>query len=238
MRMNDMNKLFEQRGFEVKRIYRDGHYIFSITKDNYCLSAIYVYPACTTYDLASRHQKEFVESTIKKFEEDFKERNMNKNIIDIIDKGVYGIDITSSRAKYVSNDISTAQRAYLYSNQNPVKKEPGISKVIFNPPATIIIWDDDTKTVVKCGENDTYDAEKGMAMAICKKAFGNKGNYCNIFKQWLPKEEVQVCLNCKHGDKSMDEDPCYGCGKIFTSTDPRKPLKSNWEPKTESTESK
>ena len=163
---------------------------------------------------------------------------MNKNIIDIIDKGIYSIDITSPRAKYASNDISTAQRAYLYFNQNPVKKEPGISKVIFNPPATIIIWDDNTKTVVKCGENDTYDAEKGMAMAICKKAFGNKGNYCNIFKQWLPKEEAQECFNCKHGDKNLFDDPCYVCGKMFVTDDPRKPLKSKWESKTESTESK
>ena len=64
-----------------------------------------------------------------------------------------------------------------------------IKKVIFNKPATIILWSDDTKTVVKCGENDTYDPEKGLAMAIAKKALGNKGNYFETFKKWLPKEE-------------------------------------------------
>lgn len=133
---------------------------------------------------------------------------------------------------------STENDTYDFFEHNPVKKELGISKVIFNPPATIIIWDDDTKTVVKCGENDIYDPEKGMAMAICKKAFGNKGNYCNIFKQWLPKEEVQDCYNCKHGDKNLFDDPCYGCGKMFVTDDPRKPLKSNWESKTESMENK
>lgn len=62
---------------------------------------------------------------------------------------------------------------------------PPIRKVIFNPPATIIYWDDDTKTVVKCGENDSWDAEKGLAMAVAKKAMGNKGNYNKALKRWL-----------------------------------------------------
>lgn len=63
-----------------------------------------------------------------------------------------------------------------------------IKKVIFNNPATIILWADGSKTVVMCGERDTYDPEKGMAMAIARKAFGNKGNYYNTFEKWLPKE--------------------------------------------------
>ena len=29
-------------------------------------------------------------------------------------------------------------------------------------------------------------------MAISKKALGNKGNYCEVFKQWLPEEEVKT----------------------------------------------
>ena len=66
---------------------------------------------------------------------------------------------------------------------------PGIKDVIFNEPATIIIWKDGTKTVVKCQEGEGYDPEKGMAMAISKKALGNKGNYCEVFKKWLPEEE-------------------------------------------------
>lgn len=61
---------------------------------------------------------------------------------------------------------------------------PHIKKVIFNEPATIVIWSDGTKTVVKCGENDIYDPEKGLAMAIAKKALGNKGNYFHDIKKW------------------------------------------------------
>ena len=68
---------------------------------------------------------------------------------------------------------------------------PSIKKVIFNDPATIVFWSDGSKTVVKCHDGEPYDAEKGLAMAISKKALGNKGNYCNEFKKWLPEEEVE-----------------------------------------------
>ena len=65
---------------------------------------------------------------------------------------------------------------------------PAIKNVIFNDPATIVFWTDGTKTVVKA-QDEAYDPEKGMAMAIAKKALGNQGNYCNVFKKWLPEEE-------------------------------------------------
>lgn len=67
----------------------------------------------------------------------------------------------------------------------PSTKLPQIEKVIFNNPATIIIWKDETKTVVKCQEGDSFDPEKGFAMAIVKKALGNQGNYCETVKKWV-----------------------------------------------------
>lgn len=66
-----------------------------------------------------------------------------------------------------------------------------IAKVIFNPPATIVLWNDGTKTVVKTQNGEVFDPEKGLAMAISKKAFGNKGNYFEQIKKWTEpyKEE-------------------------------------------------
>ena len=64
-----------------------------------------------------------------------------------------------------------------------------IENVIFNPPATIVFWGDDSKTVVKCQPNDTFSRETGLAMAIAKKVYGNKGNYNNVFRKWVPKDE-------------------------------------------------
>ena len=74
------------------------------------------------------------------------------------------------------------------SNYMPTDIRRLIKKVKFNPPATIVFWTDNTKTVVKCSGED-YDPEKGLAMCICQKMLGNKGNYYEVFKKWLPKED-------------------------------------------------
>lgn len=60
-----------------------------------------------------------------------------------------------------------------------------ITKVIFNEPATIVFWSDGTKTVVKCCSDEKFDKEKGLAMAVSKKMFGNKSGYYDIFKAWI-----------------------------------------------------
>lgn len=52
-------------------------------------------------------------------------------------------------------------------------------------------YTDYTKYAVKCSENDWYDPEKGLAMAIAKKALGNQGNYYNLFTKWLPEDEEE-----------------------------------------------
>ena len=78
-----------------------------------------------------------------------------------------------------------------------------IKNVIFNPPATIVFWQDGTKTVVKCGEHDIYDPEKGIAMAIAKRALGNHGNYYNKIKEWLPVDYSPVIMSL---DLSKSED--------------------------------
>ena len=63
-----------------------------------------------------------------------------------------------------------------------------IKNVIFNDPATIVFWSDGAKTVVKCGKDDTFDPEKGLAMAISKYFFDNAGYFNDVFKKWIPKK--------------------------------------------------
>jgi hypothetical protein len=69
-----------------------------------------------------------------------------------------------------------------------------VKDVIFHNPATIVLWKDGTKTVVKCQEQhgDTYNEELGLAMCIIKKMCGNKGNFNDVFNNWLTKEKVKV----------------------------------------------
>lgn len=76
------------------------------------------------------------------------------------------------------------EKRYKYVISNP-------KKVIFNFPATIILWDDGTKTVVKCGVDDVWDPEKAVAMCIAKKALGNDGNYYNTIRKMLKMGDQQ-----------------------------------------------
>ena len=85
--------------------------------------------------------------------------------------------------KKLVNSLYGAARLRLLSSAKYIKN------VIFNDPATIVFWVDGSKTVVKCGENDTFDPEKGLAMAFVKRALGNQGNYYNHIKEWLPVEK-------------------------------------------------
>lgn len=123
-------------------------------------------------------------------------------------------------AKYCSNDIiATAEQTVI----------PKIKDVIYNRPATIVFWEDGTKTVVKC-KNEKFDPEKGLAMAFSKKMLGNKGNYYNVFKKWLPEEKprnaaIPVCHEIRNmcainADKiSKIKFECFACahGMMFES---------------------
>jgi hypothetical protein len=61
---------------------------------------------------------------------------------------------------------------------------PRVENVIFNNPATIVFWDDGTKTVVKA-HDEVFDPEKGLAMAIAKRVLGNTRSYFHTFKDWI-----------------------------------------------------
>lgn len=95
---------------------------------------------------------------------------------------------TKKNVTCAGNDIYYAMIDYdAFDPFRKTKSRYGIKKVIFNDPATIVYWEDGSKTVVKCQEEDTFDKEKGLAMAISKRALGtNKSgsNYMKIFKKW------------------------------------------------------
>ena len=87
---------------------------------------------------------------------------------------------------------------WLKENEYMFKYLPKIKNVVFNNPATIIFWEDETKTVVKAMETDTYDPEFGFAMCICKKALGDQ--YKKTFKKYvspeLKKAEMTAAAKC------------------------------------------
>ena len=74
-----------------------------------------------------------------------------------------------------------------------------IKDVIFNDPATIVFWTDGSKTIVKCQEGETFDPEKGLAMAISKKMFGNNYGYYEIFAKYIGR------YNKKRFNEALEE---------------------------------
>lgn len=71
-------------------------------------------------------------------------------------------------------------------------KRLGIAKVVFDDPVTVTIWEDGVKTSVRVQEGDAYSKETGLALCITKKSLGNKGNFNNVFHEWIPEEEEEL----------------------------------------------
>lgn len=76
------------------------------------------------------------------------------------------------------------------NRRNGIRKDD-IELVNFNEKkgVTVVKWKDGTisKVKVQTDKGDTYNPELGLAMCIVKKAMGNKGNFNDVFKQWIPE---------------------------------------------------
>ena len=80
-----------------------------------------------------------------------------------------GIDL-SPLDEYIKEDIRITTDYTKFYNRFTIKN------VIFNPPATIVFWSDGDKTIVKKSDCESeMDKEKGLAMAIIKKAYKDAG---------------------------------------------------------------
>lgn len=85
-----------------------------------------------------------------------------------------------------------------------VDDDSSISRVIFNDPATIILWSDGTKTVAKTHGDDAFDPEKGFAVACAKKLLGNDDAFRLEFAKWAPVDKTEAAPNIdgfKVGDR-------------------------------------
>lgn len=100
-----------------------------------------------------------------------------------------------ARAIHKGMAIDYSRQSMEQAKKNDIVKfgmcSVSIRKVIFNDPATIVLWSDGTKTVVKCGPEDKFDTEKGLAMAIVKKMAGNDNRFHKVFKQYTKKKKKE-----------------------------------------------
>lgn len=119
-------------------------------------------------------------------------KNIKKPYVTIADSCDHKI-IAPSVEPDCNSFLEVMNRRLMKENEKMIKDnlkrsfKPEIKKVIFNDPATIVFWNDGTKTVVKKQNKDKkkkFDKEKGLAMAIAKKYFDNQGSYYNEIRKW------------------------------------------------------
>lgn len=77
--------------------------------------------------------------------------------------------------------------SYIYSV--PIFHDIYIRKVIYNRPATIVFWSDDTKTVAKCHGDDIYSPETGLVICCLKKLIGGS-ELKRLLNDWIVEESI------------------------------------------------
>ena len=84
-----------------------------------------------------------------------------------------------------------------------------VKKVIYNPPATIILWSDGSKTMAKCDGEDKYSKEVGFMLCVLKKKYGNRA-VKNMFDRYVYNTPE---ANYK-GAVVIEEKPCFRKPKV------------------------
>lgn len=90
-------------------------------------------------------------------------------------------------------------------------------KVIFNDPATVVIWDDGEKTVVKCGENDVYDREKGLALCYMKRILGSSRALNDALKAAHKDDPVPAKQERRKKKKPAGAEQTKGSAPVFAA---------------------
>lgn len=75
------------------------------------------------------------------------------------------------------------------------------SQVIFNPPATIVIFNDGTKIISKCDKEDKFSKETGFLMCMLKRVYGNTKSHKMLEKFVYSTEKKVESKDKKKGKK-------------------------------------
>lgn len=107
--------------------------------------------------------------------------------LDLVVEGVEMFDDFFDQDRNVLINARVANKSRKYPTQvNPFN----IKRVIFNGPATIVFWNDGTKTVVKCAEEEIYNKRTAIMWAIMKKAYGNSSRVNKAFDELIEGDEA------------------------------------------------
>lgn len=73
-----------------------------------------------------------------------------------------------------------------------------LDAIALEQPQTTIYWSNGDTTTVTCHDEDDFDWEKGIALAVMKYAFGNDSSFNNIFhkaRRYMNKREYEMALD-------------------------------------------
>lgn len=186
--------------YPFKKYYNYPSNIFIIDGQHYGVLS----PMAEVYRIKEFHGKEQEKTPLKELLEKHKSDIHKQNFMTY--GGVPYDKIPKDALHYAEADVRNTMAFLEMCQESQRVSFLSVEKVIFNNPATIVIWKDGTKTVVKCQNDEQFDPEKGLALCFMKKALGNKSNFNNVFKKWI-KPETTAIYDEAHPDLGVQDFP-------------------------------
>lgn len=114
----------------------------------------------------------------------YRVRTDDNTLLFVPEKHLYNsIDFKSVSEPTISQEVKTNKVEPEHREKEvQAKIKDAIKKVIFSGNRTIIIWDDGTKTIVKCSDDEEFDKYAGFSAAIVKALFGSTFAAQNFLK--------------------------------------------------------
>lgn len=95
-------------------------------------------------------------------------------------------DTRTSYSRYCKNDIDTTKKL--------TYRVPTPKKIIFNEnyQVTVVLWEDGTKTIVRCAENTTPDPYAAYCAAFAKKCYGSNSKLKKTIEKLTVLQDTKV----------------------------------------------
>jgi hypothetical protein len=273
--MKNMIVEFENRGFMANKYYDSANerYRFVIKKNGHQITGYFEYRPEDSHDAREDRQWKFIEEMCDRYDEKYNKpvsssddifselwRNNGRAYLSTAPSNGLAIPVCIETINCRSDEAPSFEGHFVDLNYtggcnggfeptiNDSKAPPAKIKVVhFSNGVTTVIWEDGVKSQVRCQEGDTFDPEKGLALAIAKRALGNKGSWYDDIKKWTDKYHAESldaigdvsfdengntsaitfenhtdirCSTCRFVKTPVTQIPCCGCDMGYSCWEP------------------
>lgn len=95
-------------------------------------------------------------------------------------------DDTPILDKKATEKLNEQFRGYKY-----VPRQYKPKRIIYNDPATIVFWEDGTKTVVKRAKGEKFNKYNAFTAALAKKMFGNNSRVNKVVAEGIEQKPIK-----------------------------------------------